>query len=124
MNKPSSSVLQHSPVFSWSRSHEGLIFTSGHAAVDVDSYRPLRVGFEEEVRLTLDNLRRTLERAGSDLDRVLKITAYLVDMRRYPDFNRIYASYFPGEDPPARTCVEVRRLPFEFQVEIEAVAHT
>ncbi|MCA9655250.1 MAG: RidA family protein [Myxococcales bacterium] len=123
MKKPSSSVLPHSPVFSWYRSHEGLIFTSGHAAIDVDSYRPVRVGFEEEVRLTLDNLTRTLEHAGSGLDKVLKITAYIVDMKRYPDFNRIYATYFPGENPPARTCVEVRRLPFDFQVEIEAIAH-
>lgn len=83
----------------------------------------MRVGFEEEVRLTLDNLTRTLEHAGSGLDKVLKITAYIVDMKRYPDFNRIYATYFPGENPPARTCVEVRRLPFDFQVEIEAIAH-
>lgn len=123
MNKPTSTVLEHAPVFSWSRTHNGLIYTSGHAAVDVDTYRPVRVSFDEEVRLALDNLRRTLERAGSGLDKVLKITAYLVDMKRYPDFNRIYAGYFPDSGPPARTCVEVRRLPFDFQVEIEAVAH-
>jgi 2-iminobutanoate/2-iminopropanoate deaminase len=123
MTKPSSSTLEHSPVFSWYRSHGGLIFTSGHAAVDVDTFKRERVAFEQEVRLTMENLRRTLERAGSGLDKVLKITAYLVDMRRYPDFNRIYADYFPGSNPPARTCVEVSALPFQFQVEIEAVAH-
>ena len=124
MNKPSSSALEHGPVFSWCREHDGVLYTSGHAAVDVDTFKRARVGFDEEVRLTLDNLRRTLEAAGSGLDKVLKITAYLVDMRRYPDFNRVYATFFPGGDPPARTCVEVSRLPFDFQVEIEAVAHT
>lgn len=122
MNKPSSSVLPHAPVFSWHRSHGGLIFTSGHAAIDVETYHRDRVSFGDEVRLTLDNLRRTLEHAGSSLDKVLKVTIYLVDMKRYPDFNRIYGGYFPSETPPARTCVEVQRLPFDFQVEIEAIA--
>jgi 2-iminobutanoate/2-iminopropanoate deaminase len=122
MTRPASRTLEHGPVFSWSRTHGGLIFTSGHAAVDIDDYKRVRATFEDEVRLTLENLKRTLERAGSGLDKVIKVTAYLVDMSQYPTFNRIYAGFFPTSEPPARTCVEVRRLPYDFQVEIEAVA--
>jgi 2-iminobutanoate/2-iminopropanoate deaminase len=92
--------------------------------VDIDDYKRVRATFDDEVRLTLENLQRTLERAGSGLGKVIKVTAYLVDMAHYPAFNRIYAGFFPSADPPARTCVEVRRLPYDFQVEIEAIAHT
>lgn len=124
MNHSTSNALEHAPVFSWHKSHDGLIYTSGHAAVDMDDFKLVRVDFTEEVRLALENLRRTLERAGSSMDKVLKVTIYLADLRRYPDLNRIYATFFPGTNPPARTCVEVQRLPYDFQVEIEAVAHT
>jgi 2-iminobutanoate/2-iminopropanoate deaminase len=123
--KPSTdtSKLEHGPVFSWHRSHDGLIYTSGHAAVDVDDLA-LRPGdFRHEARMTLENLRRTLERAGSAMEKVVKVTAYFTDMNDFPAFNQIYAEFFPGKAPPARTCVEVRRLPYNFKVEIEAIAH-
>jgi 2-iminobutanoate/2-iminopropanoate deaminase len=123
MKRPASRSLEHGPVFSWHRVHGGLIFTSGHAAVDIDDYKRVRAPFEDEVRLTLENLQRTLERAGSNMDKVLKVTAYLVDMAYYPSFNHVYAGFFTSTDPPARTCVEVRRLPYDFQVEIEAIAY-
>ena len=119
-----SRALEHQPVFSWSRSHDGLIYTSGHAAVDVDSMRLSPGPFAQETRAALDNLRRTLERAGSSLDKVLKVTVYLVDMGNYAALNRIYAEYFPGNAPPARTCVQVARLPYNFSIEIEAIART
>lgn len=124
MNRPASRTLEHAPVFSWQRSHDGLIYTSGHAAVDVDDYKRVRGSFEDEVRVTFENLQRTLERAGSSLDKVLKVTAYLTDMQHYPVFNAVYAKFFTGETPPARTCIEVQGLPYDFQVEVEAVAHT
>lgn len=109
-------------MFSWHRRHGGLVFTSGHAAVDVDDVS-LRPGdFDHEVRTTLENLGRTLKSAGSSLEQVLMVTVYLTDMSKFPRFNQVYAKFFPSEQPPARTCVEVRRLPYHFQVEIQAVA--
>ena len=122
MSSPASTNLEHGPVFSWQRTHNGLVFTSGHAAVDVDDLTLRPGNFEQEVRATLKNLGRTLQSAGSSLDKVLMVTVYLTDMANFPRFNQVYAEFFPGDSPPARTCVEVRRLPYHFQVEIQAVA--
>ena len=112
------------PIFSWYRDHGGLIYTSGHAAVDVGTRIMERGDLLHEAQVTLENLRRTLESAGSGLDKVLKVTVYLTDMSYYAAFNHLYARYFPGPKVPARTCVEVSRLPYNFQIEIEAIAHT
>jgi 2-iminobutanoate/2-iminopropanoate deaminase len=114
--------LAHGPVFSWSRIHGDLIFTSGHAAVDVDSLELTPGDLSAEARLALENLRRTLRAAGSSLERVLKVTVYLTDIGEYAAFNRVYREFFAGAQAPARSCVEVRRLPFNFKVEIEAIA--
>ena len=122
-HRPSNSQLEHGPIFSWSRDHNGFIFTSGHAAVEVDSLSITVGDLASETTATLGNLKRTLERAGSSLDKVLKVTAYITDMNQFAVFNSVYARFFPGPRVPARTCVEVSRLPFNFKVEIEAVAY-
>ena len=99
-----------------------MVFTSGHAAVDVTSAKRQPGDFAHEVRFTLENLRTTLEQAGSSLDKVLKTTVYVTDMGNYAKLNEIYREFFTGPNPPARTCIEVRRLPYNFSVEIEAIA--
>ncbi|MBK8261384.1 MAG: RidA family protein [Nannocystis sp.] len=114
--------VDNSPVFSWFRDHNGLIYTSGHAAVDVETRLMDRGELMHEARLTLENLRRTLESAGSSLSKVLKVTVYLTDISYYAAFNHLYARYFPGPSVPARTCVEVSKLPYGFKIEIEAIA--
>lgn len=116
-------ALEHGPVFSWHRTHDGWIHTSGHAAVDVEDLSIKPGDFAHEARMTLENLRRTIERAGSTMAKVVKVTAYFTDMNDFGVFNLIYAEFFPGDAPPARTCVEVRRLPYNFKIEVEAVAH-
>ncbi|MEZ4385297.1 MAG: RidA family protein [Nannocystaceae bacterium] len=115
-------VVDRAPVFTWHRDHNGLIYTSGHAAVDIESLHIERGDLVTEARATLSNLRRTLEAAGSSMAKVLKVTVYLTDMGQYNAFNSVYAEFFPGPRPPARTCVEVSRLPFNFKVEIEVIA--
>jgi len=122
-HRPTNHKLEHGPTFSWYRDHNGLIFTSGHASVEVDSLNITLGDLASETTATLNNLKRTLERAGSQLDNVLKVTAYITDMSQFAVFNAVYARFFPGPRVPARTCVEVSRLPFNFKVEIEAIAH-
>lgn len=124
-HRPSTSQLEHGPIFSWHRDHNGFIFTSGHAAVDVETNAITLGDLASETTATLNNLRRTLEKAGSGLDRVIKVTAYITDMNQFAVFNSVYAKFFPANsNVPARTCVEVSRLPFNFQVEIDAIAHS
>ena len=117
-----SNTLEHQPVFSWHREHAGTIYTSGHVAIDIDSGVISHGDLCHEARVALGNLSRTLERAGSSLEKVLKVTVYLTDMREFATFNRVYAEFFPGEHPPARICVEVSRLPYDLRVAIDAIA--
>jgi len=98
-----------------------LLFVSGQGPLAKDGSGPMRGTFEEETRRTLDNLQAVLEDSGSSLGQVVKVTAFLLDIGNFGEFNRIYKEYFPS-DCPARTCVQAARLPAGFQVEIEAIA--
>ena len=78
-------------------------------------------GIEEQTRQCLRNLRAVLEAAGSGLDGVVKTTLFLADMGDFPTVNEIYGTFF-GDVPPARSTVQVAKLPLGGSVEIEAVA--
>jgi reactive intermediate/imine deaminase len=78
-------------------------------------------GIEPETRQTLENIRRVLQAAGSDLARVVKCTVFLADIRDYAAMNQVYGSFFPSE-PPARSTVAVSGLAFNARVEIECFA--
>jgi len=98
-----------------------LLFVSGQGPMARDGSGVVRGTFEEETRLTLDNLKTVLEDAGSSLEQVVKATVFLADMGNFGKFNEVYSAYFP-ENPPARTCIQAGRLPLDFQVEVEAIA--
>lgn len=98
-----------------------LLFVSGQVSVARDGSGPVRGGIEVEARQVLDNLRVLLEDAGSSLEQVVKVTAFLADMEHFGTFNAIYKEYFPS-DYPARTCIQAGRLPLDFLVEVEAIA--
>ena len=78
--------------------------------------------FEDETRLTMDNVKAMVEGVGATMDQVVKATIFLADMERFAEFNALYAEYFP-DNPPARTCIQVARLPLDFQVEVEAIVY-
>jgi 2-iminobutanoate/2-iminopropanoate deaminase len=81
-------------------------------------------GIKEQTARTLENLKAVLEAGGSSLGQVIKATVFLKDMNDFAAMNAVYASYF-GDDSetlPARTTVEVARLPRNLLVEIEVVA--
>lgn len=98
-----------------------LLFVSGQGPVAPDGNGLLKGTLEEEVRLALSNLKAVVEDAGSGLEHVVKVNVYLADMDNFGAFNEIYKEFFPS-DCPARTCVQAGRLPFDIQVEVEAIA--
>lgn len=101
--------------------HNGLIFVSGQGPIDPRTNLVALGTIEEETELTLENIRIILEEAGSSLDKVLQVTAYLLSMKEYNRFNVVYRRYFTV-DPPARTCVQAGKLPFGIRVEVDAIA--
>ena len=102
--------------------HNDLIYLSGQGPVDPKTNQVLLGTIEEEAEVTLENIRTILEEAGSSLDKVLQVTAYLTNMREYGRFNEVYRRYFT-ENPPARSCIQAARLPFDIRVEIDAIAY-
>jgi 2-iminobutanoate/2-iminopropanoate deaminase len=101
----------------------GFLYVSGQGPVAPDG-TGIRLGtIQEETRLTLSNLKAILEDAGSGLDRVVKVTAYLSDMGNFAAFNEVYKEFFVS-DWPARTCIQAGKLPAGTQVEVDAIALT
>ncbi len=116
-NKAPAPVGPYSPVVAF----EKLIFVSGQGPLNPETKELVTGTVQEEARQTLENIKSILEDVGSSMENVLKVTAYLGDMNDFFAFNEVYAEYFP-ENPPARTCIQAGRLPFDIQVEIDVIA--
>ena len=100
-----------------------LIFTAGQIPLDPVTQQVVAGGITEQTRRVLENLKAILEEAGSSLDRVVKATVFLKDLGDFSAMNAVYADYLESDDgAPARTTVEVARLPRNALVEIELVA--
>lgn len=98
-----------------------LVFCSGQIPLDPKSGQVQETEIEGQTRKVLDNLKAVLEAGGCSLSNVVKTTIFLKNMSDFPKINQVYASYF-RELPPARSTVEVARLPRDVLVEIEAIA--
>jgi 2-iminobutanoate/2-iminopropanoate deaminase len=101
-----------------------LVFTAGQIALDPATQNVVASGIAEQTAQVFENLKAILEAAGSSLDRAVKATVFLKDFNDFAAMNKVYGSYLAGEGmtPPARTTVEVSRLPKDVLVEIELVA--
>jgi 2-iminobutanoate/2-iminopropanoate deaminase len=101
-----------------------LIFTAGQIALDPTTQLVVAPGITEQTTRVMQNLKAILESAGSSLDRVVKATVFLKDFNDFAAMNAVYGAYLApeGVTPPARTTVEVSRLPKDVLVEIELVA--
>jgi 2-iminobutanoate/2-iminopropanoate deaminase len=97
------------------------VFTSGAIGIDPKTGQMAGPGFEEQAEQVLVNLEAVLEAAGSDTSRVVKTTVFLADMNDYSAMNDIYRRHFK-QDPPARSAIQVAKLPANARIEIEAVA--
>jgi 2-iminobutanoate/2-iminopropanoate deaminase len=97
------------------------VFASGQLGNDPNTKRLAEGGIGPETRQVCENLKAVLDAAGSSLERVVKVTIYMVDLDELPAMNAIFSQYFPV-DPPARTTFECSRLVGNARVEIEAIA--
>ena len=97
------------------------IFCSGQVPLDPESGELISGSVADETRRCMDNLSAVLEEAGSSLENVVKVNAYLADIGDFAEFNEAYSAYFPSQ-PPARAAVGVSGLPKGARVEIECVA--
>lgn len=98
-----------------------LLFSSGQIPMDSATGEIVADDVENQTRQVLENVRAVLEEAGTSLDKVLKTTVFIKNMDDFGKINDVYAEYFT-ENPPARSTVEVARLPKDVQVEIEVIA--
>jgi 2-iminobutanoate/2-iminopropanoate deaminase len=96
-----------------------LVFCAGQLPMDLAGVLPATI--EEQTHLSLKNVAAVLEAGGASLASAVKTTVFLKDMNDFAAMNAVYATYFP-ENPPARSTVEVARLPKDALVEIEAIA--
>ena len=99
----------------------GLVFLSGQIPLDPQTQQIVVGDIAQQTERVLDNLKAIVQAAGSSLDRVLKTTVFLADMNDFSAMNAVYARYFSNQ-PPARSTVEVARLPRDVRVEIDLIA--
>ena len=99
----------------------GFVWCSGQIPIDPAVNAVVATTIEDQTRQAITNLRNVLEAAGSGLDKVVKTTVFISDMNDFAALNAVYAEMF-GDTKPARSCVQVARLPKDVKLEIEAVA--
>ena len=98
-----------------------LLFTSGMIPINPETNTLVEGGIEVQAEQAFKNIKNLLEAAGSSVDKVVKTVVFIKNMDDFAKVNEIYAKYFT-DNYPARSCVEVARLPKDVLIEIEAVA--
>lgn len=97
------------------------IFCAGQTPIDPATGNLVDGNIEEQTRRVLQNLSEVLKAAGTSMERVVKTTVFLLDMNDFVRMNAVYSEFFPT-NPPARSTVQVARLPRDARVEIELIA--
>ncbi|MFQ5713084.1 MAG: RidA family protein [Candidatus Scalinduaceae bacterium] len=100
-----------------------LVFVSGQIPIDPGSGELVKGNIKEQTKQILENLKNILEASGSSLQNVLRTTIFLSNMDDYSMINETYVQYFESS-PPARSTVQVSRLPRDVHIEIDAIAYT
>jgi 2-iminobutanoate/2-iminopropanoate deaminase len=100
---------------------ENLLFVSGQIPIEPESGEILKGNIKEQTQQILENLNSILTAGGSSLNNVLRITIFLTNLEDYAAVNETYAQFF-DESQPARSTVQVSRLPMNVQIEIDAIA--
>ena len=98
-----------------------LVFTSGQLPIDISTGKLVSDDIKEATKHCLNNISSVLEAAGTSLDKVVKTAVFLKNLDDFTAMNEVYSSYF-SENSPARSCIQVAKLPMDAIVEIEAIA--
>ena len=99
----------------------GFVFLSGQIPLDPQTQQIVEGDIAAQTERVLENLKAIVEAAGSSIARVVKTTVFLADMKDFAAMNDVYSRYFLAH-PPARSTVEVARLPRDARVEIDVIA--
>jgi 2-iminobutanoate/2-iminopropanoate deaminase len=99
----------------------GFLFASGQIPLDPATMQIVEGGIREQTERVMNNLSAVLAAAGTSFDRVVKTTVFLADLSDFAEMNDVYGRFF-GEVPPARSTVQVARLPRDVRVEIDVIA--
>ncbi|AMN34591.1 TPA: RidA family protein [Clostridium perfringens] len=97
-----------------------LIYTSGQLPLNPET-KVLETEIKAATKQSLENCKAILENAGSSIDKVFKTTVFVKDLNDFAAVNEVYGTYF-NENPPARSCVQVAKLPMDAPIEIEVIA--
>jgi len=98
-----------------------MLFTSGQIPLVPETMEIVEGGITEQSEQSMKNLMAVLKEAKASAETVVKTTCFLSDIANFAAFNEVYGKYFP-ENAPARSCVEVARLPKDVLIEVEAIA--
>ncbi len=101
---------------------DNLIFTSGQLPVDMESGKLIENDIDKAAEAALLNVVAVVVAAGGSKETILKTTVFLKDLSQFSSVNAVYAKIFP-ENAPARSAVQVARLPKDVDIEIEAIAY-
>ena len=99
----------------------GFVFISGQVALNPATGQLVEGGIAEQTERVLENLRGIVEASGSSMHKAVKVSVFLKDMNEFAAMNEVYARFFPSA-PPARSTVEVARLPKDVRIEIDLIA--
>jgi 2-iminobutanoate/2-iminopropanoate deaminase len=98
-----------------------LVFTSGQIAIDPERNEVIKGDVATQTRLVLNNVKAILQAAGTDMDKLVKVTVFMTDLQYFGMVNEVFKEFFQ-DNPPARSAVQVSALPKGVDVEIEGIA--
>lgn len=98
-----------------------IIYTSGQLPIDPETGEMLEGDIQDLTRLAIENVLAVLEEAGASLEDIVKLTVFVQDIEQFSSINEVYSEFF-SDHKPARSLVEVAKLPLAGEIEIEAVA--
>ena len=102
--------------------YDDLIFTSGQIPLDIKTSMIVSQDFSEQALQVLNNLKKLIESESSSIEKIIKLNVYLTDLNNFNQLNKIFADFFNNKFP-ARSVVEVSRLPKDSKIEIDAVCY-